>query len=165
MKEPLDIPDIETNEEPSVPKKQLQISLLLELIPLALLAVGLLMSYRGNQNWRLVFSLGAVLTAIVFLVNNWILLWQENYKNLEIVLSVFSSLFFLIAIYAIYLQFFHLEQAHFWSRIGRVIGLILLLGTALGFLLRLSKPGFTAFYRRLLARLLVVFAVLIKGLF
>lgn len=165
MKEPLDYTETNGPQQNEVPKERKRLSVLLEIAPLTLLALGLFLSYQGNPNWRIYFALGAVLTAIIFLINNWLLLWQANYGNLEYGLSIFSSIYFIVCIGAIYFQFFNLEAAHAWSIIARWLGILLLALTSTGFLLRLKNPSYSDFYRRLLARVLVIFAVLIKGLF
>ena len=165
MKELLDF-----SEEPATPgeevsKDKRKLSVLLEILPLSLLAFGLFLSYQGSLNWRIYFGLGAVLTAVIFLINNWLLLWQANYGQIEYGLSILSSVYFIICVIAIYLQFFSLEQAVIWSKIGRGLGMLLLALASLGFISRMNKPSYGDFYRRLLARVLVIFAVLIKGLF
>ena len=165
MKEPLDYTQPPTSPGNEVPKDRRRLSVLLEILPLGLLGFGLFLSYQGNPSWRIYFALGAVLTAVVFLINNWLLLWQANYGQLEYGLSIFSSIYFIICIIAIYLQFFNLQTAHTWSLVGRWMGTLLLAITTAGFLMRIKEPSYGNFYRRLLARVLVIFAVLIKGLF
>ena len=136
----------------------------LEIIPLTLLVLGISLQYMEQPTWRLVFALGAILACLIYMLSTLFLLWRKKYSWIERSLMILAFIFFSLAIYAIYLQFFNLERAYYFRIYTRQYGMAVLVLTGIGFIYRIGDLYFSDYYRRLLVRLLVIVAILFKGI-
>ena len=136
----------------------------LDIIPITLLALGIGLQYLDQPNWRLVFALGAILACVIYLSSSLLLLWRKRYGTLESVISGMSILFFIVATYVIYLQFFNLELTYQLRSGLKWFGMGVLGIASIGFVFRMRDHYFSDFYRRLLTRLLIIVAILFKGI-
>ncbi len=163
---PLDFEERERKpgEESPTRARNKKLTFYLDIIPLTLLALGIGLQYLGQMNWRLIFALGAILACVIYLSSSLLLLWRKRYGTLESVISALSVLFFMVAAYVIYLQFFNLEQTYFLRSGLKWYGMAVMAVASIGFVFRMRDHYFSEFYRRLLTRLLILIAILFKGI-
>ncbi len=162
---PLDYQEPERKPEELNPEvaRNRKLAFYLDIIPLTFLGLGVVLHQFGEPSWRVIFALGAILACAIYLISSWTLLWRKRYGRLEQVLSILSLIFFVVAGYIIYLQFFDLEMTYNLRQYTRWGGMGILGLTAIGFVYRIGDNYFSEYYRRLLTRLLVIVAILFKG--
>jgi len=152
------------NEESPTRTRNKKLTFYLDIIPITLLALGIGMQYLDQPNWRLVFALGAILACVIYVSSSILLLWRKRYGLLETIVSGLSLLFFVFAAYVIYLQFFNLELSYQLRVTLRWFGLGTLAIASVGFIFRMRDHYFSEYYRRLLTRLLIMIAILFRGI-
>jgi len=132
----------------------------LEVIPLILLAVGVMMRNNGFANSTYLLFAGGFSSAILYGFFSWYMFSVDRYRPLEVILSILCGLIFPAGILGI------LSRYEGWKygeelMTGALYGGVGLIGASiLLFLFNMKDKRASTFYRNLLARLLI-FTVLI----
>lgn len=152
--------DFEEKEVPQSPRRRK--GALLELIPIALIVIGLYMRNQGNDNGSEFLILGGALASLFYLLFSWYMFKVEEYKRGEVVLSVLVGLIFPLGILGLvcyYESWPYATQLINISLISAAGLFILCLGL---FIYNFRDERASIFYRNILTRLLIFAALLVR---
>ena len=135
---------------------------LLELIPIALIVIGLYLKNQGNPIASTVLIIGGGLASLMYLLFSWYMFKVEEYQKNEIVLSILAGLTFptgIIGLVSYYESWPFATQLINAALIGA--GLLFVVSLIL-FIANFRNERASVFYRNLLTRLLVFAALLVR---
>jgi len=156
--EPLDLEQVIGQRKEK--DRLVNIRFMLELIPIALLSLGIFMRYKQMLYWEYALLIGGILSAGVYLIFSRFLLKAEKQKTYEVVLSVASGIVIPLGILGVVFQTQYWDKAEtmmLYSLYG-CLGLVFM--TILSFLYRIKNQKAARFHRSLLARLMIFSVIL-----
>ena len=143
------------------PIKRNKLLFALELLPVFLIGIGIYFRNTAQPNWEYFLIGGGASAAFIYIFFSWYMFKVKKYQKMEVLLSIFSGILFGVGIVGIVFRFLTWEGAEriiygaFTGGIGLTSLCIVLL------LIHLNDERGSAFYRNLLARLLVMSSILL----
>ena len=139
-----------------------KVRFLLELIPILLIGGAVAMRYFGNANWTYLLTAGGSLAIAIYLFFSWYVFKVSVFTKWEVVISVVSGIFFSISIGLLISKSLH------WYYVDEYIPIFMF--TGMGFsavcilfmLFNIRNNRKSLFYRNILARCLVIVAILLR---
>lgn len=153
----------EKHEDLSEDKESLiQTMFFLEFIPIVLIAIGIWLKKYGNPNWIYAFVIAGFGACILYMYFSWSMYRLKEYKPVEIGMAVLCAIFFPLGILSVIAQ----ELA--WTNSDTILstavsGGVGFCGIAIVLLLfNIQDDRASSFYRTLLARILILTAILLS---
>ena len=153
------LPDSENEPQNPVNKK---LAFYLELIPLAILILAYCLKYLGYASWWAIFSIGAVMACLNYLVISWFFFKPDYNSWLEKLVTVAFAFFFALGIGSIFLRKNNWEKADELSHLALSGTGFLFVFSGLMLLWNFRNEQVSRFYRLTLARLLILLVILLK---
>ncbi len=158
-KKPLDSEEVIRPEED---KRSSQKASLLELIPIALIVIGLYLKNQGNPNGSIMLIFGGGLASLIYLFFSWYMFKVEAYQKREVILSILAGLIFPTGILGLVSYYESWPFANGLINIALIGSGILFVLSLILFIANFRNERASVFYRNLLTRLLVFAALLIR---
>ncbi len=161
--DPLDIDEVkEGTEEESVLWLKNR-SFYLEFIPIGLIVLGLIFKSSGFGVWMPVFMIGGLAAAILYLTFSWQLFRVKEYRVPELLLSTVSAVIFPLGIIGFLIDYLYGERlAYYLLKYALYAEIALTFMSIALFIAHLSDKRASSFYRKILARLLIFSAILLR---
>jgi hypothetical protein len=158
LSNPLDYEEKEISTERPRGRK----SAFLELIPMALIVIGLYLRNKGNDAGSDFLILGGALASLFYLLFSWYMFKVEEYKKGEVFLSILVGLIFPLGILGL------VGYYESWAYSSLLVNIALMSAGGLFvlclalFIYNFRDERASIFYRNILTRLLIFSALLIR---
>lgn len=139
-----------------------KVRFLLELIPILLIAGAVALRYFGNSNWTYLLTAGGAMAIGIYLFFSWYVFKVSIFTKWEVSMSVISGIFFSLCIGILVSKNLH------WYYVDEYIPNFMFLGMGfsavciLFMLFNIRDNRKSLFYRNILARCLVLVAILLR---
>ncbi len=159
LDQPIDFEKNRKTVNPEVDRLR-RIGQFLEVAPILILSAGMLMQVQGLPYWRPVILLGGGISVAIYAIFSYFMFQLEKYTTVEFTLSLFSAVLFPLGVSG--LLFPELTE-HFdfltycFYGCGALFSVSLLL-----FIANMTDDRASLFYRSLIARVMVVGAILVR---
>jgi hypothetical protein len=158
-KKPLDFDEVVKPEsESKSPRK----GSLLELIPIALIVIGLYLNNQGKPGASTMMILGGGLASLMYLLFSWYMFKVEEYKKSEIILSILAGMIFPAGILGLVSYYESWPYATELINVALIGAGVLFVISLILFIVNFRNERASIFYRNLLTRLLVFAALLAR---
>ncbi len=132
----------------------------LEVAPILILSVGMLMQTQGLPYWRSVILLGGGISVAIYTIFSYFMFQLERYTTIEFTLGLFSAILFPIGVSGLLFpeiakNFDFMTYCLYGC--GALFSVSLLL-----FMANITDARASVFYRSLIARVMVVGAILLR---
>jgi len=146
-------------EDPEVDRLR-KLGQFLEIAPILILSVGMLMQTKGLPHWRPVILFGGGVSVAIYTIFSYLMFQMERYTTIEFTLGLFSAILFPLGVSGtIFPQL--AENFDFMAYCllgcGALFSVSLLL-----FIFNITDDRASVFYRSLIARVMVVGAILLR---
>ena len=132
----------------------------LEAAPIIILSIGMLMQTQELPYWRSVILLGGGISVAIYTIFSYFMFQLERYTTVEFTLGLFSAALFPVGISGI--LFPEIAERFDFMTIC-IYGCLALFGTSLLlFIFNITDDRASIFYRSLIARVMVVGAILLR---
>jgi len=132
----------------------------LEVAPILILSVGMLMQTQGLPYWRSVILLGGGISVAIYTVFSYFMFQLERYTTVEFTLGLFSAILFPIGVSGL---LFPEIAENFDFMTYCIYGCAALFSVSLLlFIANITDARASIFYRSLIARVMVVGAILLR---
>jgi hypothetical protein len=132
----------------------------LEAAPIIILSIGMLMQTQELPYWRSVILLGGGISVAIYTIFSYFMFQLERYTTVEFTLGLFSAILFPIGVSGI---LFPEIAKNFDFMTYCVYGCLTLFATSiLLFIFNITDDRASIFYRSLIARVMVVGAILLR---
>ncbi len=137
-----------------------KIGQLLEVAPILILSAGMLMQTQGQPYWRSVILLGGGISVLIYTIFSYFMFQLERYTTVEFTLGLFSAVLFPIGVSGL---LFPEIAENFEFMTYCIYGCIALFSVSiLLFIANITDARASVFYRSLIARVMVVGAILLR---
>lgn len=139
-----------------------KVRFLLELIPILLIGGAVALRYFGNANWTYLLTAGGTLAIAIYLFFSWYVFKVSIFTKWEVVMSVISGIYFSASIGLL------ISKSLNWYYVDEQIPIFMFTGMAfsavciLFMLVNIRDNRKSLFYRNILARSLVIVAILLR---
>lgn len=157
---PLDFEEKEVVVE-EVPKAN-KLMFVLEMVPISLIGLGVFLRHQGIANWQYLLIFGGGIAAFIYIFFSWYMFKVKKYQMMEVCLSVFTGLLFGIGTVGVIFRLMTWQgsESMIYGAFTGGIGLTAL--CIMLFVIHLNDERGAAFYRNLLARLLIMSSILLS---
>lgn len=156
---PLDFDEV-VEHQPEEPDSQR--GSLLEILAITLIVIGFILKNKDVEFASQFIIIGWSLSAFLYLIFSWYMFKVGPYAKYEMVLSISCGLAFVIGILGMLFVFEYWDGGAELMTIGLLTGAALFLMTIILFVININKARAAAFYRNLLARLLIFCVILVR---
>lgn len=157
--QPLDYDQETKVEDPEIDRLR-KFGQLLELAPIIILSVGLLMQTKGLPYWRPVILIGGGVSVAIYTIFSYFMFQMERYTTVEFTLGLFSAVLFPLGVSGILFPQLA-ENFDFMAYCLLGCGVLFALGLLL-FIFNIKDDRASVFYRSLIARVMLVGAILLR---
>ncbi len=135
---------------------------LLELLAIGLIVTGFILKNKDAEIASQFIIIGWSLSALLYLMFSWLMFRVKDYQKYEVILSVLCGLTFVIGILGMLFVVEYWEGGPELMTVGLYSGAVLFVITIILFIINIRQNRAAAFYRNLLARLLIFCVILIR---
>ncbi len=135
---------------------------LLELIPILLIGSAVALRYFDNNNWTYFLTAGGTMAIAIYLFFSWYVFKVSIFTKWEVTMSIISGIFFSVSIGLL------ISKTLFWYYVDEYIPIFMFVGMGfsavciLFMLFNIRDNRKSLFYRNILARCLVIVAILLR---
>ena len=159
MEQPLDYNKDSKTVHPEADRLR-KIGQFLEVAPILILAAGMLMQTQGLPYWRSVILLGGGISVAIYTIFSYFMFQLERYTAVEFTLGLFSAVLFPIGVSGL---LFPAIAENFDFMTYCIYGCVALFSVSiLLFIVNITDARASTFYRGLIARVMVVGAILFR---
>jgi len=159
LKQPLDYERKIATADPEVVRLR-KLGQFLEVAPILILSTGMLMQIQGLPYWRPVILIGGGISVSIYTIFSYFMFRLERYTTVEFTLGLFSAILFPIGVSGL---LFPEIAANFDFMTYCIYGCATLFSVSLMlFIVNITDARASIFYRSLIARVMVVGAILLR---
>lgn len=159
IEQPLDYDQSAKAVDPEVDRLR-KLGQFLEIAPIIILSVGMLMQTKGLPHWRPVILIGGGVSVSIYTIFSYLMFQMERYTTIEFTLGLFSAILFPLGVSGI---LFPEIADNFDFMTYCLFGCVALFSVSLLlFIFNITDDRASVFYRSLIARVMVVGAILLR---
>ncbi len=160
-KTPLDIEEVVDREVVQNDEMMRQL-FLLEMIPIAIIGLGIALKYFGKPFWIYAFVLGGIAASVLYVYFSYYMFTVKKYNKLEILLAVLCAIYFPLGVASVVWSSMSLANAQDIVKTALYVGIGFSFVSMFLFVLHIRNERASSFYRGLLARILILTAILLQ---